>query len=195
MKKLNITMILILVFFALIAKSSIAQDHMNHQDQNHEAEEQERFEDVPEVFRANLTEVVEAYISGKEALLVSDLDAMITSFETFIETLKVIGSHGLSGDGHMAWMESYAQLTEHASTLAAAGDIGDARVAFRHLSEELAMSVKKFGVDGVLYHQYCPMAIDSKGATWLSGQEQIQNPYTPETMIGCGEVIERIEKM
>jgi Cu(I)/Ag(I) efflux system membrane fusion protein len=57
----------------------------------------------------------------------------------------------------------------------------------------LADAVKKFGVEGVVYHQYCPMALDSDGAAWLSRNEQIQNPYTPDTMPGCGEVIDSIE--
>jgi Cu(I)/Ag(I) efflux system membrane fusion protein len=50
-----------------------------------------------------------------------------------------------------------------------------------------------FGIEGVVYHQYCPMAFSDEGANWLSINERIQNPYLPETMPGCGEVIERIE--
>lgn len=50
-----------------------------------------------------------------------------------------------------------------------------------------------FGIEGVVYHQYCPMVFGNVGANWLSSEEQIQNPYLPETMLGCGEVIERIE--
>ncbi len=36
------------------------------------------------------------------------------------------------------------------------------------------------------------MALDDEGADWLSTEEQIQNPYLPETMPGCGEVIEKV---
>jgi len=69
----------------------------------------------------------------------------------------------------------------------------EAHSAFRQLPGELIKAVQKFGVDGVVYHQYCPMAIDSERANWLSKNEQVQNPYSPETMPGCGEVIERVE--
>jgi membrane fusion protein, copper/silver efflux system len=39
----------------------------------------------------------------------------------------------------------------------------------------------------------CPMAFDNEGANWLSREEQIQNPYLPENMLTCGDVIESIE--
>lgn len=169
---------------------AVAQDHSEH---NHESENPERFEDVPEEFRANLTQVVETYLNGKDAFLKSDLDASRSEFKNFKNTLEEIGQHGLSGDGHMAWMESYNQLNEQVSELLNSEDMESSRVAFRSLSDELAEAVKKFGVEGVVYHQYCPMAIDSDGATWLSRNEQIQNPYTPDTMLGCGEVIERMK--
>jgi membrane fusion protein, copper/silver efflux system len=38
------------------------------------------------------------------------------------------------------------------------------------------------------------MAFDDEGGYWLSSEEEIQNPYLPETMLMCGEVIERIEQ-
>jgi Cu(I)/Ag(I) efflux system membrane fusion protein len=52
--------------------------------------------------------------------------------------------------------------------------------------------VERYGVNGVVWHQYCPMAFDNTGATWLNRREQIENPYLPETMAGCGEVLSRV---
>jgi membrane fusion protein, copper/silver efflux system len=190
MKNLIITSISTLVIAALFIQPSLAQDYSSH---SHESEEVERFTDVPEEFQTNFTEVVEAYITGKDALLESDLEASIAGFEEFTNKLEAIGEHGLSGDGHMAWMDSYNQLTEHTNVFLNSDNIDSARHAFRALSLELTDAVKKFGVKGVVYQQYCPMALDSDGATWLSRNEQIQNPYTPDTMLGCGEVIERMK--
>ncbi|REL38994.1 DUF3347 domain-containing protein [Rhodohalobacter sp. SW132] len=190
MKNLIITSISTLVIAALFMQPSIAQDHAGHHD---ESEKVEQFNDVPEEFQASFTEVFEAYITGKDALLESDLEASITSFEEFINKLEAIGEHGLSGDGHMAWMESYSKLERHVSTLTAANNMDEARIAFQHLSVEITEAVKTFGINGVVYHQYCPMANDNDGAVWLSSREEVQNPYSPETMPGCGQVIERIE--
>jgi len=153
----------------------------------------EPFDDVPDEFRAKLTEAIQAYITGKDELVQSALSDAQSGFEVFKEKLNEIGEHGLSGDGHMAWMESWAALMERAETITGTDDIETAQTAFRHLSDELIKAVHLFGIEGVVYHQYCPMAFNDEGANWLSTEEQIRNPYLPETMLGCGEVIERIE--
>jgi Cu(I)/Ag(I) efflux system membrane fusion protein len=153
----------------------------------------QQFDDVPDSFRQTFSEAIEQYISGKDALVESDLAGTQLAYESFSSKLEEIGVHGLAGDGHVAWMESYEALTNHAETITKSEDIESARAAFSRLSDELISAVQKFGIEGVVYHQYCPMAFDNEGADWLSREEQIQNPYLPDTMIGCGEVIERIE--
>jgi Cu(I)/Ag(I) efflux system membrane fusion protein len=165
------------------------EDHSEH---TGEASSQQ-FDDVPDSFRQTFSEAIEQYISGKDALVESDLAGTQLAYESFSSKLEEIGIHGLAGDGHVAWMESYEALTNHAETITKSEDIESARAAFSRLSDELISAVQKFGIEGVVYHQYCPMAFDNEGADWLSREEQIQNPYLPDTMIGCGEVIERIE--
>lgn len=153
----------------------------------------ERYSDVPESFRINLTEAIQIYIDGKNALVDSDLANSQQYFSSYTSKLEEIGVHGLSGDGHMAWMQSYELLMEHTGGITETDNIEEARESFRHLSDELIKAVQQFGIEGVIYHQYCPMAFDDEGANWLSNEEQIQNPYLPETMLMCGEVIERLE--
>lgn len=189
MKNLIFASISTLMIISWVVSPANAQDHSNHKN----AESTEQFDDVPEEFRTNLTQVLYAYLNGKDAFLKSDLEATVSGFESFKNELEEIGQHSLSGDGHTAWMQTYERLMDYASELNISDQIDDARQAFRDLSHELAIAVKKFGVEGIVYHQYCPMAIDKDGATWLSKNKEIQNPYTPDTMLGCGEVIERIE--
>ena len=169
-------------------------DHgaMDHGDHTVEMD-LEPFDDVPEEFRVKLTTAIEAYITGKDALVESDLSGAQNGFNSFIDKLNEIGEHGLSGAGHMTWMESWSALKEHAEGITGTDDIEVARSHFRHLSDELIKAVQLFGIEGVVYHQYCPMAFNDEGANWISSEERIQNPYLPETMLGCGEVIERIE--
>jgi membrane fusion protein, copper/silver efflux system len=172
----------------------VGHDHGAMERGDHADEmDHEPFNDVPEEFRAKLTSAIEAYITGKDALVESDLSGAQGGFNGFIDKLEEIGIHGLSGDGHMAWMESYEKLTSHASDIISAGDLNEARGSFRLLSDQLIAAVQKFGIESVVYHQYCPMAFGDEGANWISSEEQIQNPYLPDTMLGCGEVIERIE--
>lgn len=190
MKNQFIIILSILITMSLFVQPSVAQDQAT---QIRESVDAEPVDNVSENFRTNFTEAVESYIAGKDALLESDFETSLTRFNDFIHKLENIGEHGLSGEGHMAWMESYSQLTEQASTLTSGNNIEDARKALHDLSEQLAIAVKKFGMDGEIYVQYCPMALNSSGAIWLSNREKIQNPYTPESMIGCGEVIEKTE--
>ena len=163
------------------------------EEHDHSEADHDSFDDVPDDFRAQLTEAIEIYIRGKDAFIDSDLEEASSAYEAFITKLEEIGEHGLSGDGHEAWMESYNSLKESATQIIESDDVDEARSPFRTLSDELIAAVQMFGIDGAVYHQYCPMAFDDEGATWLSNDEQIQNPYLPDTMLGCGEVIERLE--
>lgn len=45
-----------------------------------------------------------------------------------------------------------------------------------------------------LYLQHCPMANNAKGASWLSAEQEIRNPYFGAAMLRCGEIIEVIKK-
>lgn len=195
---------------ALLVQPSVAQQHGNHNhgnqhqchqnsghDHDHDIKDNhdhsDAFEDVSDDFQAELTKAVEAYISAKDELFESSLNSAKSEFEAFKDRIEAIGKHAVSGDGHVAWMESYDKLIEHAEAIVASSDLDEARLTFRHLSNELIHAVNRFGIEGVVYQQYCPMALDSDGANWLSQNEQVQNPYTPDTMPGCGEVIETIE--
>lgn len=164
-------------------------DHNEHTD----AVSSQQFDDVPDDFRQTFSEAIEHYVSGKDALFNSDLNTVQNAYTDFNSKLEEIGIHGLSGSGHTAWMDSFEALTGYTSDIVSADNIEQARASFRNLSDELIDAVQTFGIEGVVYHQYCPMAFDNEGANWLSTDEQIQNPYLPDTMPGCGEVIERIE--
>lgn len=62
------------------------------------------------------------------------------------------------------------------------------RASFQMVSDMLFDLVKNTGLKGhTIYHQYCPMAFDDKGAYWLSDKAAIQNPYFGHKMLTCGE--------
>ena len=44
-----------------------------------------------------------------------------------------------------------------------------------------------------IYHEFCPMAFNEKGATWLSAESEIKNPYFGDKMLECGEVTDSIK--
>lgn len=85
-------------------------------------------------------------------------------------------------------------LAASASKISASSDIEQQRSAFSKLSDEMISLVKKSGVtSGEVYVDYCPMAMNDKGAFWLSNNKEIRNPYFGDKMLTCGEVKETIK--
>ncbi|MFB6456029.1 DUF3347 domain-containing protein [Chitinophaga sp. Hz27] len=66
-------------------------------------------------------------------------------------------------------------------------DIEGKRASFQMISDMLYDLIKATGYKGhTVYHQFCPMAFDDKGAYWLSETQKIINPYFGEKMLECG---------
>lgn len=91
-------------------------------------------------------------------------------------------------------MKDGAGLTASAAKIAATADVEGQRTVFSQLSNDLISLVKQSGVQsGELYVDFCPMAMEDKGAFWLSSSKAIQNPYFGDAMMTCGEVKETIQ--
>lgn len=91
-------------------------------------------------------------------------------------------------------VEGGSSIAASAAQITAASDIETQRTAFSKLSNDMITQVKKSGLSsGELYVEYCPMAFNDKGASWLSSSKEIRNPYFGEKMLNCGEVTETIK--
>ena len=84
-------------------------------------------------------------------------------------------------------------LKESLSAYRGAADISERRSVFSSLSEDVYSLAKAHPNEQTLYKQYCPMALDSRGAGWLSLSKKIENPYFGAAMLKCGSIKERIE--
>ncbi|MBS1689794.1 MAG: DUF3347 domain-containing protein [Bacteroidetes bacterium] len=63
------------------------------------------------------------------------------------------------------------------------------QVPFSKVSDQLFAILKKTELRNAnIYLQHCPMALEEKGAHWLSNETEIKNPYFPKTMIDCGDL-------
>ena len=91
-------------------------------------------------------------------------------------------------------VEGGAAMASIAAKITGATDIESQRVAFSTLSNDFIALVKKSGLkSGELYVDFCPMAMEDKGAYWLSASKEIKNPYFGEKMLTCGEIKETIK--
>lgn len=82
----------------------------------------------------------------------------------------------------------HAAMLESVENAAKAGSNDTFRKAFAGISEHLTKALENQNYSAQpLYLQYCPMAVDGNGATWLSTTREIENPYMGRQMPGCGE--------
>ena len=86
-----------------------------------------------------------------------------------------------------------AALAALATKIGVASDIDTQRILFSDLSNDMIERVKSTGLNsGEIYVEYCPMALNDKGASWLSNEKEIKNPYFGASMLTCGEVKETL---
>lgn len=164
------------------------QDHVDYSEEI-SRDPGETMDGVSDDFKEDFESLIRQYLNGKEALFASDTEAVREAFREMMNELEAIGLHRMQGDAHMRWMEHYETIEGHLQHIIGAESIDMQREGFSALSDVLIEAVNSYGIFGVIYHQYCPMV----DANWLSDEESIQNPYAPDSMPSCGEVIERIE--
>ncbi len=87
-------------------------------------------------------------------------------------------------------------LQEQVALLQKAKTLQHLREEFYPLSQTMVTLLNHIEVPLAtpLYEQYCPMAFDNKGATWLAGSDQINNPYFGKMMLRCGEVRQQLQE-
>lgn len=91
-------------------------------------------------------------------------------------------------------MQGGSTIAAQASRITNANDIEVQRTAYYEMSKSMIDLVKKSGLKGgELYVDYCPMAFNDKGASWLSNNKEIRNPYFGNKMMKCGEIKETIK--
>jgi Cu(I)/Ag(I) efflux system membrane fusion protein len=93
-----------------------------------------------------------------------------------------------SKNAHQHWMPLEKELKATANLISNTGDIKVQRTYFKHLSSNMATALEVFGIHKKVYHLYCPMSDNNKGAYWLSKEEKVVNPYFGGAMLTCGEV-------
>ncbi|WP_445664472.1 efflux RND transporter periplasmic adaptor subunit [Fodinibius sp. AD559] len=167
------------------------EDHSEHTDSR--AEISGINAEVPQEFRDQLRQAISEYLHIKDALVDSDPQKASQQADLFRDQLRDVDMSVLETEIHDRWMEFLEVLNRQAEQIAGSNELDSQRKAFFLLSEVLVESIQEFGVDDVLYYQYCPMAFGNKGGYWISEEKKIQNPYLGKEMTNCGEIIEEID--
>ncbi|MFW6336782.1 MAG: DUF3347 domain-containing protein, partial [Phycisphaeraceae bacterium] len=92
------------------------------------------------------------------------------------------------------WREQRERIGQAAGRAERADDIAAMREAFEPISQAMLAVLGSVRVEGVgpLYEAHCPMAFDFAGASWVSPNEKIRNPYFGDEMYRCGTIRETV---
>jgi hypothetical protein len=139
-----------------------------------------------------LTEAIGHYFQLKNALVDDNATSAAKGAKAMAASLQQLDKSYFTADQKKAYDAIEKGLKDHATQIAASNDIKVQRTHFVDLSNNVYELVKAFGAGKTVYHDYCPMANDDKGALWVSEINDIKNPYFGASMLTCGSVEEEI---
>ncbi len=150
---------------------------------------------VDPVFQEQLMALSMEYIALKDLMVEGDGAKIRKSGLNVEAALEKMDMSLTKGDAHLHWMELLNPMSESLLLITNTGDRDVQRLQFINLSKALINAVQSFGTsfDSPLYVQFCPMANNNQGATWISKEENIVNPYFGDVMLTCGNVESIIE--
>ena len=140
-------------------------------------------------------EVVDAYLKIKNALAKDNSQDAADAGKELAGVLSGINVASLSADQAKVYQGLQDDLKEHSEHISTnGGKIDHQRSHFEMLSLDITDLIKAVGNGGqTLYKDFCPMANDGKGATWLSELKEIKNPYMGKKMSTCGTIKDTIK--
>lgn len=140
--------------------------------------------------------VVEDYYKFKDALVNDDLKSAQKFGEVLSNSVKKTDMKLFTGDSHNVWMNFYSVALENLEHIHHFDDIATIRKHFNPISHTLILTLNSFEMQSTtpIYIQYCPMVDDDTGAYWVSGEENVLNPYFGSMMLRCGEVTEVLNR-
>jgi hypothetical protein len=143
---------------------------------------------------AQVQSIYNAYLQIKTALVAGKSNEAAASATATSKLIKEFDVTGAPVDQIKAYQMHSAAILERSVSIAGTQDIKVQRDLFSPLSEHVYELVKNYGTDKPVYQEHCPMAFDGKGASWLSNEVVIRNPYFGDQMLECGEVTNVIKK-
>lgn len=150
---------------------------------------------VDPVFQEQLLALSMEYIMLKDLMVEGDGAKIRKAGIKVKAALEKMDMSLTKGDGHLHWMELLNPMSESLEIITKSSDRDAQRLQFINLSKALINAVQSFGTafESPLYVQFCPMANNNSGATWISLDENIVNPYFGDAMLTCGNVEDIIE--
>jgi membrane fusion protein, copper/silver efflux system len=149
--------------------------------------------DMSKSAKSELRPLLENYLKLKTALVSDDLGKATEHLLALEKILKNIDSSILTRDVRVIWEDTALLFQADLKMMKEGTEISILREHFVGFSTHFIALIQKTGsLDEPLYIEYCPMADNLLGASWISVEPEIRNPYFGASMLGCGEVKEEI---
>ena len=153
---------------------------------SYHGEQQQQAQTAPAETQAYAEKIIAAYLPLKDALVKTDAQTAQKQALALAEVAK-------SAASDIVISVQVLEIETAANTLSQTEDVEKQRLAFSTISHAAYNIVKMTGVmKGKLFQQFCPMAFEDKGDFWLSGENQVMNPYFGDKMLHCGKVMEAL---
>lgn len=174
-------------------KEGSKMDHSMHQGMKMDKSGAITYE-VSTDFQNQLTEVYNASLKLADSFIAGEVEGISNSGQQVKAALGKIDMGLLkSSEAHMEWMMNLKVMNTALDKMTGSKDTKDQKAAYDSFNQSLFKSIKAFGItEGSVFYQYCPMALDSQGAYWLSNTKEIRNPYFGGNMLSCGSTKETI---
>ncbi|MCF6278761.1 MAG: DUF3347 domain-containing protein [Flavobacteriaceae bacterium] len=165
----------------------------DNSDGHHDGDKASETRDVSATSQKNAatTPIIDAYIQIKNGLVSDDNVATKKGGTALVAAFSKFDMSKLSGDTHKEYMEIMESAKEHGAHIVKS-DIAHQREHFEVLSTDMDDLITLLGTEKTLYQDFCPMANNNKGASWLSEVKEIKNPYFGAKMLKCGSVKKQI---
>jgi len=128
-----------------------------------------------------------AYYSVKDALVATDAAKAKIGATALVSALSKVDAAKLSTTDKKA----LATAKTKATAISKSADVDVQREQFEELSLSM-IALAKATKPAKTFVQFCPMAANGQGASWLSDKKEVRNPYYGDKMLKCGSVKEEI---
>lgn len=140
------------------------------------------------------TVLLTSYLKLKNALVADQAKDAAAAGNEMITAFASFDKAALTAEQSKTYTEIHDSAKEHAEHIEAnATNIVHQREHFDMLSKDIYDLVKLLGTSQTLYVEHCPMYNNNKGASWLSTEKEIKNPYYGASMLTCGSVTEELK--
>lgn len=145
---------------------------------------------IEDVVKAQLNSLLLSYYHLKNALVAThatDAQEMTIYFLSAIDAVDIKKMTPIQVD----FFQKHTDLLRlDLKSLAKTTDLAAQRAYFHGISSNTKLLITAFKANKEkMYEQHCPMAFDNRGASWLSAENEIKNPYYGKQMMKCGSVI------